>query len=151
MSFNTEAKATQEVVEPGPMPLSPPNGSDTINRTPTFSWKSIPEATEYEFILAADESLQQVIESKRVKGTTYDYNDELDQHTTYFWQVKVIEPYQSQPSSVFSFTVIAERETEPPMQKTSPPIWLWAVIGLVVIAAASILFITRNRWRPTKI
>jgi len=150
MSFSTEEKATQEIVEPGPILLSPPNGSEGIDRIPTFSWKTTSEATEYEFILATDESLNQVIDSKNIEGTTYNYGGELAQNTTYFWQVKVSEPYQSEPSPIFSFTVSTEIETEPPIQKTVPPIWLWIVIGVVVIIAASILFITRNRWNTTK-
>src|SRR4030043_207711 len=123
--------------------FSPPYGARGVSRSPAFSWSPMPRTTKYEFVLAKDAALQQVVVKTNVPLTAYMYDGKLDFGTTYFWQVRVVEPIVSDPSPIGSFTVLAEEKpvvTTP--EKPAPiPSWVWWVIALyAVLVAAMIAF-----------
>ncbi len=134
MSFSTEAKTTPESVHTGPGLIFPENNAINADRSPTFNWTPVPKATEYEFTLARDKSLGQIVTSLNVTATTYTYSAELEQGITYFWRVTVTRPFHSQPSPVFSFTVATDKKTEPPLGLPYLSVWLLIVIAVLVAA-----------------
>jgi len=129
MKFTVKECSTQEgEVYLAPLLLVPDIGSKNVGRSPTFSWKGFPPTTEYEFILAKDDALSQVVVSEKLSATTYQYKGYLDWGTTYYWQVRAIDPVLSE-SSIGTFTVIPAPD---PTAATPPtPSWIWAIIGIL--------------------
>ena len=129
MKFTVKECSTEEgAVYLAPILLVPDIGSKNVRRSPTFSWEGFPPTTEYEFILASDDALSQVVVSEKVPATTYQYKGSLDWDTTYYWQVKAIEPTLSEPA-LGVFTVMPAPE---PTAATPPtPSWIWAIIGIL--------------------
>ncbi|UCH51736.1 MAG: hypothetical protein JSV54_02980, partial [Chloroflexota bacterium] len=121
--------------------FSPTYGARGVSRSPSFSWSPMPKTTTYEFVLAKDAALQQVVVKTTVPLTSYNYDGELDYNTSYFWQVRVIEPVVSDPSAIGSFTVLAEEKpAETTAGEPAPiPFWVWWVIGVWGILIASII------------
>jgi hypothetical protein len=118
-------------------------GAKNISTSPGFSWSGLPGTTKYEFILAKDAALQQVIVKVDVPTTSYLYDGKLDYNTGYYWQVRAIEPVVSDPSPIGTFTVIAEKKPATPAvkQPTAIPSWVWSVIAVcAVLAMAMIVF-----------
>ncbi len=129
MKFTVKECSTEEgEVYLAPILLVPDIGSKNVRRSPTFSWEGFPPTTEYEFILASDDALSQVVVSEKVPATTYQYKGSLDWNTTYYWQVKAIEPTVSEPA-LGVFTVMP---APGPAAATPPtPSWIWAIIGIL--------------------
>jgi len=133
--------------------FSPAYGARGVFRSPAFSWSPMFKTAKYEFVLAKDAALQQVIVKTNVSQTSYLYDGELDFNTNYFWQVRAIEPVVSDPSPIGTFTVVAEEKpAEPAIEKPTPiPFWVWGVIALyAVLVIAMITFaVVRPRYiRP---
>ena len=129
MKFTVKECSTDEgEVYLAPILLVPDIGSKNVRRSPTFSWEGFPPTTEYEFILASDDALTLVIVNEKVSTSTYQYKGNLDWNTTYYWQVKAIEPTLSEPA-LGVFTVMPAPE---PTAATPPtPSWIWAIIGIL--------------------
>jgi hypothetical protein len=123
--------------------FSPPYGARNVSRSPAFSWSPMPKTTKYEFVLAKDANLQEVIVKTNVSSTSYTYDGQLDFNASYFWQVRAIDPVVSDPSPVGSFTV-AEKPAEPVEEKPLPiPSWVWGVIAVcTALVAVMIAFAT---------
>ena len=133
MYFTVEAGLPVMAKYPPVTLFNPPYGARVASRSPGFSWSPIPKATKYEFVLAKDAALQQVIVKTYVPMTSYKYDGELDFNTSYFWQVRAIEPVVSDPSSIGNFTVVAVGK---PAAKEKPlplPLWVWWLIVVCVI------------------
>jgi hypothetical protein len=119
--------------------FSPEYGAKNVPTSPSFSWSGMPGTTEYEFVLAKDINLQQVIVKVNVPTTSYLYDGTLDYNTNYFWQVRSIKPVVSDPSPIGNFTVVAESkpvatEQEPAAPTPSWIYWIIAVIAAVVVS-----------------
>ncbi len=129
----------------GPVLLSPASGADNVVPAPAFSWAPLPEVVKYEFVLAKDPELKQVLVRKRVAGTSFRYEGELGQGVTYFWQVKGVEPFVTEPSAIAVFTV-AKAKAEP-MPKPGEPVVIltWAGIAVYTILAAVVMVLIRAR------
>jgi hypothetical protein len=129
MKFTVKECSTEEgKVYLAPILLVPDIGSKNVRRSPTFSWEGFPSTTEYEFILASDDALSQVVVSEKVPTTTYQYKGSLDWNTTYYWQVKAIEPTLSEPAlGVFTVMPAPEPTAAPP----PTPSWIWAILGIL--------------------
>jgi hypothetical protein len=129
MKFTVKECSTEEgAVYLAPILLVPDIGSKNVRRSPTFSWEGFPPTTEYEFILASDDALNLVIVNEKVSTSTYQYKGSLDWNTTYYWQVKAIEPTLSEPA-LGVFTVMPAPE---PTAATPPtPSWIWAILGIL--------------------
>jgi len=120
-----------------PMLVAPEIGSTGVSRSPGFSWRGFPHTTKYEFVLARDADLTQVVVKEKVPASAYIYSGQLDWGTTYFWQVRAIEPVPSEPSVVGIFTVISQptaasaSPVTPSTPLSSTPFWIWPVIGVL--------------------
>jgi len=123
-----ECSAREGEVYLAPILLVPDIGSKNVRRSPTFSWEGFPPTTEYEFTLASDDALTLVIVDEKVSTSTYQYKGSLDWNTTYYWQVRGIEPVLSEPA-LGVFTVMPEPKPAPATPPT--PLWVWAIIGIL--------------------
>jgi hypothetical protein len=141
MYFTVEAGLPTVSPYPTVMLFNPKYGSRNVSVTPGFSWSAMPKTTKYEFILAKDAALQQVIVKANVSTTSYLYDGTLDYNTTYFWQVRAIEPVVSDPSPVGTFTVMAQpKPTTPEAENPAPiPSWVWWIIALVTVLIAAMI------------
>jgi len=121
--------------------LSPPYGAGGVSCSPGFSWSPMPGTSKYEFVLAKDSALQNVVVKTNVPLTSYLYDGKLDPGASYFWQVRAIEPIVSSPSAIGSFTVIAEEKpVEPTTEESAPiPFWVWGVVAVYTILAAAMI------------
>jgi len=114
----------------------PQSDSSDVSRSPAFSWTGFSHATKYEFILARDVDLTQVVVREKVPISAYVYNGKLDWGTTYFWRVKAIEPVPSEPSVVSGFTVVSAPELVAPaatVVAAPTPSWVWFIIGILAL------------------
>lgn len=149
MAFSVASSLPEETPHPGPTMLTPANDATNVEPSPSFSWSALPGATEYEFTLAKDEALEEIVTSVKVPTTTYDYDGELDRGTIYFWQVKATKPFFSEPSPVLAFTMAVEEEIKAPSWMANLPLWVWIMIASFAAAsiAASItaFIITRKK------
>ena len=138
MYFTVEAGLPVMSEYPTVTLFSPPYGARSVSRSPAFSWSPMPKTTKYEFVLAKDAALQQVVVKTNVPMTSYVYDGKLDFNTSYFWQVRAIEPVVSDPSPIGIFTVVAMgKPTEPAEEKPSPiPLWVWGVIAVCTALVA---------------
>jgi len=148
MFFTVKAGLPVRTEHLGPVLLNPIDCARDVSLSPPFSWSPFPGTTKYEFILAKDAALTQVIAQVTVPTTAYEYEGKLNWNTAYFWQVKAIEPIVSEPSPVATFTVISkQRATVPP--SPSPPLpapwWTWIAIAIYVALVAAMLALIRTR------
>ncbi len=151
-SFNI--KAGLPVVAPylGAQALSPAHDADNIPvSSVAFSWTPFKDSTEYEFVLARDSAMTEIIVQQSLPTTAYRYGGRLDYETPYFWQVAATKPLPSESGPVFSFTTVS-KSLQPP---EAPPLydqllqWLQIsvlinVLGFVTIAAMMVLFKSRR-------
>jgi hypothetical protein len=151
MYFTVEAGLPTASPYPTVTLFSPMYGAKNISTSPGFSWSGMPRVTKYEFILARDAALQQVIVKVEVPMTSYLYDGKLDYNTGYFWQVRVIEPVVSDPSPIGTFTVIAESKPVTPEAETPSPIpsWVWWIIA--VFTALVVVIIAFTMVKPSYI
>ncbi len=81
--------ALEACVTPGvPTLLSPADGSDTEDLTPTFAWDDVANATEYEIIIGENPGLPEAIMVGHPTAPTYTFPDPLEVNTTYYWAVR---------------------------------------------------------------
>ena len=79
--------------------------------------------------------------------TSYTYDGELDFNTSYFWQVRAIEPVVSDPSSIGSFTVAA-MEKPAAKEKPSPlPLWGWMLIAACISLVVAMIVLAMSKSR----
>ena len=142
----------------GPQLLAPVDGACSNCLPPMrFSWSPIKNATTYEFTLARDAQLKDVIVQETTSTTAFELKSKLPLSTPYFWQVKAIAPVVSDPSPVGTFT-LSEKITQPqkqPAAKTKPGavpaasnFWIWIIIVIVVsllLLINAYVFISRRR------
>ena len=132
-----------------PLLISPVSGSDGALRSPSFSWTGLPYTDLYQFTLARDAELRQIVVQEEVPNSAYLYEGELEWGETYFWQVQVIAPIPSEPSEIGVFTVgVPIQQQELPEYAPYPipdvdratPTWVWWIIG--VLTALNVVVIT---------
>ncbi|HIE17016.1 MAG TPA: hypothetical protein EYP71_02350 [Dehalococcoidia bacterium] len=128
--------------------LVPACGARGISSRPGFSWTPMPGTTKYEFILAEDAGLTQVVVKTTVSTTAYNYPDKLDRGATYFWQVRAIAPVVSDPSSVCSFTVVSQEEPGAVLPEGPPwiPFWVWTMIAIYAALMVAIITLVMVRF-----
>jgi len=148
MFFTVKAGLPVRTEHLGPVLLNPVNCARDVSLCPAFSWAPIPGTTRYEFTLAEDPALTQVIAQVTVPTTAYEYDGNLNWNTAYFWQVKAIEPIVSEPSPVATFTVISKGRAITPSSHSPPlpaPWWTWIAIAIYVALVAAMLALIRTR------
>jgi len=135
MHFTVKTCSSIEGMHIAPILKVPQSGSRDVSRSPCFSWLGFPHTTKYEFILARDADLTQVVVKEEVPSSAYIYSGELDWDTTYFWQVKAIEPVPSEPSVIGVFTVMPQPSTPAMVVPVTPPtpFWIWLIIGILAL------------------
>jgi len=127
--------------------LSPSNGCLGCKVKPaSFSWSPWKEATKYEFVLAKNSEMTEVVKQATTTTTSYEFDGTLDYNTNYFWRVRALEVngqnIPSDWSATFSF------KTEPPASSplqlpidTTTPAWVWAIIAIVTILVVGIVIL----------
>jgi len=132
----------------GPILLKPSNGARCVSPSPAFSWSPMFGSTRYEFVLAKDAALTQVIARAIVPSTAYEYDGKLDWNTAYFWRVRAVEPVLGEPGPVANFTVVAREVLAAPSASSPPappPFWIWAAIAIYVALVVAIIGLIRAR------
>jgi hypothetical protein len=147
MSFTIQAGLPTASPYPTMTLFSPMYGAKNVSNSPGFSWSKLPGITKYEFTLARDPALQSVVVRAEVPMTSYLYDGKLDNNTTYYWQVRAIEPVVSDPSAVGTFTVVAAtkpvtRGVETP---ATTPSWVWWIIAVFAALVVSIIAFTMTK------
>jgi len=153
--FSVEGGERVEVSYLGVQPLGPTPGATGVPLSPGFTWSPYAKSTRYEFKLAKDAGMTDIIAEAKVSTTGYKYDGTLANNTTFFWMVRGIEPTSSDWSPVASFTTEKkEREPTPPVViEPTPPAepvvsqtMIYVIIGVgVVLVIAVIVLIVRTR------
>jgi len=141
----------------GPALLEPANGTCFNYKAPIrFSWSPLEGAKKYEFVLAADAQLNDVIVSYITQSTSYEYRDKLKTSKPYFWQVKVVAPVPGDPSPVGTFTLMENNRS--PLDALLSAVNSGAVLpglltGVIIVVAAVLMvvifayiFVSRRRY-----
>jgi len=137
MSFAVKTCTTVAEMHIAPILVAPANGSRDVPRTPGFSWIGFPDTSKYEFILARDADFAQVVIREEVPGSAYQYSGRLHWGTTYFWQVRALEPVPSErATSVFT---VAQEPKPAPFALPSVALWIWVVIGILALLNVAII------------
>jgi len=142
----------------GPTLLTPVDGICSNCKPPIrFSWSPVKNATTYEFILARNAQLTDVIVQEKTQTTAFELKSNLQTSTAYFWQVKAVAPVPSDPSPVGTFALAEDKTTpqKPPSTTTKPggvpapsDFWIWIIIVIVAVLLILInayVFISRRR------
>ena len=133
MNFTVRACSSVEEMHNAPILEVPQSGSRNTPRSPGFSWIGFSDTTKYEFILAEDANLTQVIIRRELPTTAYQYTDKLDWGKTYFWRVRALEPAPSEPATA-TFTVMSQPTVSPaPSVESETPFWVWLAIGILAL------------------
>lgn len=139
MYFTVKICSSIEEMHTAPILKAPQSGSGDAARSPCFSWVGFPNTTKYEFILAKDADLAQVVTKEEVASSAYMYSGKLDWGTRYFWQVKAIEPIPSEPSVISIFTVMPQPTTSTMPVASATPFWVWLIIGILAVLSIVII------------
>lgn len=145
MYFGTKIGVPVETQYQSPVLLKPASGTQNVARSPAFIWASLPGVTRYEFLLAKDAELKQVLVKTKIAGNAFRYEGELALGATYYWQVRAIEPVVSEPSGVASFTTVRAEAQALPRQREPVAILTWAGIAVYTLLAAVVLVLIRGR------
>lgn len=150
MNFTAMAGFPVQAKHLGPTLLQPPNPCTVCNPVPAFSWSPMFQTTKYQFILARDAALTQVVHEAEVSTTAYEYKETLEKGT-YFWQVKAIKPMLSEPSPVGCFIVTGPEKTTSVLGvEISESMSLVITIGIAlytIFVAVMLVWIMRTRYR----
>ncbi|MBN1376650.1 MAG: hypothetical protein JXA01_10920 [Dehalococcoidia bacterium] len=145
----------------GPTLLTPIEGHCSNCVLPMrFSWTPVKDATKYEFVLAADPELQDIVEKTTTSSTAFEYKATLEFYKAYYWQVKAVAPVISDASPIGTFSLVStadvtqarQKQTTQKQQAASFPtpsgfwIWIIIVIAMVLLILINIYaFISRKR------
>jgi photosystem II stability/assembly factor-like uncharacterized protein len=139
MEFTVQICSSLGEMHVAPILEVPQSGSRNTARSPSFSWIGFPDTTEYEFILAEDADLTQVIIREELPAPAYRYTAKLDWGKTYFWQVRALEPAPSEPATA-TFTVMSKPVTAPtPPAAPATPFWIWLAIGILALLVVVVI------------
>jgi len=142
----------------GVQPLGPTPGATGVPISPGFTWSPYAQATTYEFKLAKDAALADIVAEAKVTTTGFKYDGNLDYNNTYFWAARGIEPTVTDWGPVASFTT-EKAPAAPPAPPAAPPepappivtpaiIWTIIGIGAILVIAVIVLIIRTRRVGP---
>ena len=147
MSFRTEGQqpeVPQATVEELEL-LYPADNAYGVSRYPSFRWSSIENVAEYEFILATDEQLNNIIIRASVPEATYVHGGQLEPGETYYWQVTTEDAI----SPVFHFTVSDNIAPANNTQGIRIQMVFW-IAGVIVLCIIIVVLIIVFRHRKTQ-
>lgn len=130
----------------GPEPIAPKNGSIDCSTTGlTFTWTNLPAVTRYEFVLARDVEMKDIIVRATPHSSVYIHDGHLEPGREYFWQVRALEPV----TSAWSFIMVFRTESLPAArhierERTISPAY-FAIIGIGFLLYLSILILIVKR------
>jgi hypothetical protein len=132
-----------------PKLLSPDNGCVGCPVKPaSFSWAPYKETTKYEFVLAKDATMTQVVADDEADTSAYEYDGTLDYSSNYFWRVMALEPAPSDWSTTFVFqTEVTPAPPAPPVAPAPTALGVWVIIAIgaiLVIVTLVLIFKTRR-------
>ena len=122
-----------------------------------FSWSPVKNATTYEFILAKNAQLTDIIMHEKTQTTAFELKSDLQPSTAYYWQVMAVAPVISDASPVGTFSLSESKITpqKPPPANAKPgsvaapsALWIWIIIVIVAVLLLLInayVFISRRR------
>jgi hypothetical protein len=145
--FTIEAGLPVRATQIGLTLLQPNNGAKGTSRSPAFSWSPMPRTTKYEFILSKDAALLDILVKTQTKTTAYQYDGELNPGTTYYWQVRPLEPVPGDSSPVSNFATAAKetKVEQPKEQKKQVAVWIWPVIIIWTILIIALIVFANTR------
>jgi hypothetical protein len=110
-------------------------GGWNASLTPTFQWQAVPGATNFEFQLASDVDMTNLIVDATGANalgavTSYKLTTPLDYNTTYYWKVRAVSATSNTAwSNVTAFTTMAEPAKAP---EPTPPVEIKEVPAPVI-------------------
>jgi hypothetical protein len=122
----------------GPQLLTPNGICQDCQPTVGFSWTPVKNAGKYEFTLAYDQDLKDVIVQTVTTTTAYKYEDRLEPGRVYFWQVKAVAPFESDPSPTGTFAIASSQPMIP--WESLPPSYVR--IAIIIAMAVTLVLIT---------
>ncbi len=131
--------------------LSPKIGTIDTILSPAFSWTPTPGTIKYEFTLARDASMTDIVTRVLTPTSACLYEGKLEPGKTYFWRVRAIEPVISDWSPVGIFTTKIEEklpsQIAKPLSQPATPTWIWLIIFLAggIWWLLLILFLLKRR------
>jgi hypothetical protein len=132
MSFTVKTASSVKGMHIAPILEVPQSGSRDVSRSPSFSWIGFPDTTKYGFILAKDAELAEIIINEELPTSAYQYGSKLDWGTTYFWQVRALEPVPSEPvTNTFTVMLQPKPTATTPIPLPATPFWIWLIIGIL--------------------
>ena len=146
MQFSIAPSKTTEIPQMGIVLQSPADGGMITENPPVFKWSSLPQISTYEFILASDPAMEQILHKAQVQDTSYTYSGRIEEGLTYYWQVTPLDNASAKASPVYQFYL---PETVKPLPPEDNRLWLYIIIPLLAFIAAliAILLISRARSR----
>jgi hypothetical protein len=129
----------------------PHNSNDIPISDIAFSWSVVPNTYEYQFVLARDSEITDIIIDTATKSTAYLFKGSLEYNTTYFWHYRGIKPVPGDWSPTFFFSTQSRQlkiENAPPGNQETTPRWVWSFSKgyyFILIAAAIVICLTIYR------
>ena len=112
-----------------------------------FSWTPMSGVTEFNFILAKDAALTDVVVTDTVTTAAYGPMD-LEYNTDYFYAVNASAPTSSVQSVGAFSTVVSPEEAVPAVTiEKVAPVWIWVIVaigGILVIVVIVLIVMTRK-------
>jgi len=140
---------------PGPKLLAPADGACKGCRPPVrFGWTPIKDAKKYQFTLAQDPGLKDIIFQTTTSTTAYAYTGALEMSKPYYWQVQAVAPVVSDPSPVGTFTLSIDTPAAPAagagqgqvVSTSNLGLWMAILIFFILLFLINVsIIITRHR------
>jgi hypothetical protein len=136
MSFKLESKYIPESPLQAPVLTTPEDNSVLTEDIINFIWEPVPRATTYLFVLSGNPEMTDIIYDINTEAASFRYTSPLEKGKTYYWNVKVVEPYSSESSPVFSFSLDGDESVlTTTLNLPDIPVWIFFVGGVVIILA----------------
>ncbi|MHB8086161.1 MAG: beta propeller repeat protein [Dehalococcoidia bacterium] len=144
MFFSVKPGFAVRSIGTGPQLLTPVGGvCDSCQTSVGFSWTPIKNASKYQFILAYDQDLQKTIVQTITTTTAYKYEGRLEPGRIYFWQVKAVAPFESDPSPTGTF-VVGSGPQFPWQSLPTSYLWIAVIIGAAILLVLIIAIFVYN-------
>jgi hypothetical protein len=117
-----------------PMVPSPVNGSIIGTATPLINWEDIADAAGYHIQInhVSDFTGTIIADDRTLTVSDYTVDIDLEDSSTYYWRVKILNGVWSEWSNIWSFTIDITGPSTPEVSGTSltndtTPTWNWTI------------------------